>query len=186
MSTTESPSILKAIKRTHSDALPPLCQWSSVQTQAFHCEFVSDNRADLPLSQHSSADFKISASAFEMSKYPDQPSEPSPRHFVQLSEPSARAISGLTNFPPGNPLILCSRERYGPSAFFHDRSQMNKAPKHRKAYTGVELESEALDAVNMAIIIALAQREAKAVKFGNMDRKDVFEVSEGIQRTNFS
>lgn len=157
MSTTESQSILKAIKRTDSDALPPLCEWSSTQRQAFHRNFVAGNPVDLPLSENPSANFKISPSAFEMSKYPDQASEPYD-HVTQALCSALRAFSGgdirtdqfpshkslnlvfeKTVWPVPGAVVISTRGvpvvGYNTSAFIDDRSQMHKVPKHRKPYT---------------------------------------------------
>lgn len=76
MSAPEFPSILAATKRADCKQRLPLSEWAGDHINAFHCNFVGGNSADLALSSDTEAGFQISHAAFSMSKYPYQRREP--------------------------------------------------------------------------------------------------------------
>lgn len=71
----------------------------------------------------------------------------------------------------GVPLVA-----YNTPANFHNVQQRFKVPKYFESYTGGELNDEEVRAMNMAVIIALAQRQVVAAELGCIENRDVFEV----------
>lgn len=198
MSSTANPSILAAVTpKAPNRAIPPW-RWRSEQITAFGCNIVVGELADLAdLSRSCDADFKISQTALEMLHF----TTPWPTPCNDVSQalcsgiPDDHESSISTDLFADTPLVLSFGKKrmimpgecviaklgvplvaHNTAVDFHQASQMFTDAKHVKDDTGEEFDDATVRAMNMGIIIALAQRQAVAVKLGCIESRDVFEV----------
>lgn len=195
-----SSSILNSIEYPVPGRCIPPWKWGDIQIGAFQCDFRSSDPANLPLSNHDKSEFKISQEAFEWGEIPYGYRQPCDL----VSDAILPAITACekdittdqfayrdplwlrfcgTMIPvPGNVVVST---RGVPAVGYNtseDFRQIWQKPD-RNSRPGRELSDEAVRAMNMTIIIALAQSQARAVELGCIESREVFEVSKGLWRT---
>lgn len=191
-----SNSILDAIKtQTPGYCLAPW-KWGNHQINLFNTSFENGEHDNLQLSHHAQDEFQIGYEGFDWAK--------GPCLFLQqcdcISQALLPAIDALEKqaitrdqFSDRCPLSLrfCKKRMsvpadvvvsiggvpvlgYNTSVCFRQESQKRE---DWDLNPGCDFSDETVRAMNMAIIIALAERQAKAVELKCIDPRDVFEVT---------
>lgn len=195
MSSTAKPSILASLTAKAPNRSIPPWRWGSNQITAFGCNIVDGKLADLL--QSCDAGFNIGHTPLEMLHFTTPWHTPCNDVSQALCSgiPNDRG-SGISTDPfADTPLLLrfgkkeiimpgeCVIAKLGvplvahnTAVDFHEASQMFKHANDVEGYSGVEFNDVRVRAMNMGVIIALAQRQAVAVEMGCIASRDVFEV----------
>lgn len=197
-----SSSILNSIKSPVPGRCVAPWKWGDLQIGAFRCDFHNSVPENLPLSNHVTGDFKICHEWFKWAEIPfgyRQPCDLVSEALLPAIDAYEKAGITTDQFSSRYPLLLrfCERMIRVPGNVVvstggvpvvgyntsKDFGQIGQKPNRRNSRPGSELSDEAVRAMNMTIIIALAQRQAKGMELGCIESREVFEVSKDIWLT---
>lgn len=188
--------ILESMKTPLPGRFLPPWKWGDIQIREFQCGFHNSVLENLTLANYIEGEFKICQEGFKWVGIPFGYRQPCDLvGEALLPAIDAYKKEGITTdqFSSKYPLLLrfCGRMLPVPGNVVvstggvpavgyntsEDFRQIGQRPDGRSARPGRELSNEAVRAMNMTIIIALAQRQAKGMKQGCIESREVFEVS---------